>query len=938
MEVANINMLVWNVRGLNARSRREALRSLVSDSRASIVCIQETKLSAITPFTIASMLGGSFSWFDYLPAEGTRGGILIACKSPDVSCVRLHGGRHSLTISAQIQGHDSPWTLTNVYGPQPDGEKVEFLDELRLVHSLASSRWLVVGDFNLILRASEKSTSNINRRNIGRFRSFVDDVNLKEIYLQGRRYTWSNERQTPVMAQLDRVLVSVDWEVCYCFATLQALSTDISDHCPLLLASNASYLPKRRFHFEPWWVRMPGFLAAVQGAWDGPTATNDPFISLDQRLKRTSKALQQWSSRKVGDVKVQLMTARALILWLDRAQEVRPLSSDEAHLRAQLKCKVLGLSSLERTIARQRSRLLFLKEGDANTKLFYLHASHRTRKKHIARLEHNGVIAITHDEKELLLYNYFRMILGTPSSRTEAIDLASLGLLPLDLDPLEAPFPEQEIWRTIVELPKERAPGPDGFTAEFYRAAWPVIKRDVLACFDALYHGACIQFGRLNSSLITLIPKKQDAFSPADYRPISLVHSFAKLVTKLLANRLSKELHNLVDVNQSAFVKGRSIHDNFKFVELAAKTLYRKRKPSLLIKLDISKAFDTVCWPFLLQVLQARGFGTNWRDWISVLLSSATTRVLLNGSPGRLIDNARGLRQGDPLSPMLFILVMEVLHRLLRRAAELGVLAPPADNTICHQCSLYADDVIIFARPVVQDAIAIRGILDFFGNASGLRTNLQKCSIAPIACSDQQVERIRGIFPAQVVGFPIQYLGMPLSVRSLRKNQFQPLIDKVASKIPNWKAQLMNKAGRMTVVQSVLTATCTYNLISLDIPAWVFQEIDKLQKGFLWAGKPTANGGQCLVTWPIACRPKTVGGLGIQDLRRASVALRLRWLWFKRTDDRRPWKCLANTLEKSSTLKKSLPDFHQGAIGQWEHRTFLGGSMAGLPISLHSCS
>ena len=128
-----------------------------------------------------------------------------------------------------------------------------------------------------------------------------------------------------------------------------------------------------------------------------------------------------------------------------------------------------------------------------------------------------------------------------------------------------------------------------------------------------------------------------------------------------MANRLAPELDNLVGVNQSAFIKKRSIHDNFKFVEQAARLLHRKRKPALLLKLDISKAFDTVSWPFLLQVLEALGFGIRWRDWIASLVSTASTRVLLNGNPGNLICNVRGLRQGDPLSPMLFILVMEML-------------------------------------------------------------------------------------------------------------------------------------------------------------------------------------------------------------------------------------------------------------------------------------
>lgn len=132
----------------------------------------------------------------------------------------------------------------------------------------------------------------------------------------------------------------------------------------------------------------------------------------------------------------------------------------------------------------------------------------------------------------------------------------------------------------------------------------------------------------------------------------------------------------LVDVNQSAFIKKRTIHDNFKFVETSAKVFKQRRIPKLLLKLDVAKAFNTVSWPFLLQVMQHIGFGQRWRDWIANLWSTASTRVLLNREPGQPVNLRRGLRQGDPLSPMIFLLAMDVLHRLLKYMAQGGMLQP----------------------------------------------------------------------------------------------------------------------------------------------------------------------------------------------------------------------------------------------------------------------
>jgi hypothetical protein len=152
---------------------------------------------------------------------------------------------------------------------------------------------------------------------------------------------------------------------------------------------------------------------------------------------------------------------------------------------------------------------------------------------------------------------------------------------------------------------------------------------------------------------------KGNASSAGDFRPISLIQSFAKLVTKILANRLGPYLQDLVAAKQCAFIRGRSIHDNFMLVQQSIKFLHKRRISSLLLKLDISKAFDSVSWAFLLEILTHLGFGPVWRNLISNLLFTSSTQVLLNGSPGNHIFHRRGLRQGDPLSPMLFVLVMD---------------------------------------------------------------------------------------------------------------------------------------------------------------------------------------------------------------------------------------------------------------------------------------
>ena len=200
--------------------------------------------------------------------------------------------------------------------------------------------------------------------------------------------------------------------------------------------------------------------------------------------------------------------------------------------------------------------------------------------------------------------------------------------------------------------------------------------------------------------------------------------------------------------------------------------------------MDIAKAFDTVSWLFLLEVLAHLGFSQCWRDWMSLILSASSSRVLINGVPGPRFLHRRGLRQGDPLSPMLFILVMEVLNAMLRKASDSGGFLPLNDRALRHRASLYADDLVLFLSPVRQDLEFIQGILSVFGAASGLRTNFAKCSITPIRCSDEDLELVHSCFPCSISDFPCTYLGIPLSVRKLPKAALQPFVDKVFHRLP----------------------------------------------------------------------------------------------------------------------------------------------------------
>ncbi|WVZ89665.1 LOW QUALITY PROTEIN: hypothetical protein U9M48_036039 [Paspalum notatum var. saurae] len=221
--------------------------------------------------------------------------------------------------------------------------------------------------------------------------------------------------------------------------------------------------------------------------------------------------------------------------------------------------------------------------------------------------------------------------------------------------------------------------------------------------------------------------------------------------------------------------------------------------------------------------------------------------------------------QGDPLFPMLFILAIDPLQHILDLTTRNGILSPLPLTTAKLRTYLYADAAIVFINPSREVLLVIKDILHAFGCAWGLVTNLEKSSIHPI----RSVPRDPGTFPCR-------YLGLQLHTHKIHA---QPLIEKIGNRLTGWKGSLLNRAGRLTLVSSVLSAMPTYHLSVFPLAAWARKCIDKIHRSFLWKGKAESNGGHRLVAWPLVSMPKALGGLGVLNLDKFSRALRLRWLW-----------------------------------------------------------
>ena len=362
----------------------------------------------------------------------------------------------------------------------------------------------------------------------------------------------------------------------------------------------------------------------------------------------------------------QLQQLEAIDGLLDKAEDIK-------HLKKEINEVLLR----EEIMWKQRSRALWLKWGDRNTKFFHATANQWRRKNRIEGLQ-NQNREWTDDQEgiEAIILEYFANIFKSnfPSNFPESLGAISPRVTSNINNELLVEFKAEEVWKVLKQRHPTKASGPDDMSPLFFHQYWDVVGANIISCvLDVLNSGLlpC----ELNETYICLIPKVASPKKITKFRPISLCNMVYKTISKVLVNRLKRILREVIDESQSAFVPGRSITDN---VLVAFETMHyidqrRKGKEALMaVKLDISKAYDRAEWLYLEAIMRRLGFHEKWIELMMMCVSTVSYSILINGEPKGKIVPSKGLRQGDPISTYLFLLCVEGLSAMLKKEVRDG--------------------------------------------------------------------------------------------------------------------------------------------------------------------------------------------------------------------------------------------------------------------------
>jgi hypothetical protein len=302
---------------------------------------------------------------------------------------------------------------------------------------------------------------------------------------------------------------------------------------------------------------------------------------------------------------------------------------------------------------------------------------------------------------------------------------------------LSRPFSLEELDFALKEMKNNTAPGPDGFSVQFFKTFWSFIRNDIKEMLDSLHCGR-LELWRLNYGVIILLPKVKPAVNVKQFRPICLLNVIYKIITKVLTIRLTKVIDKLISPFQTAFIAGRNILEGVVIAQEVLHELKVTKTHGVILNLDFEKAYDKVSWSFLEEVMRAKGFDEVWIQWINSAVKGGRVCIDVNGERGEFFRSYKGLRQGDPLSPLLFNLVADALSTMLFRASEAGIIQGVVPNLIDGGLThlQYADDTVIFLSFSFENLRNLRIILNCFEALSGTKINFDKSEVFTMGVSE----------------------------------------------------------------------------------------------------------------------------------------------------------------------------------------------------------
>jgi len=884
-----MKILSYNCRGFASSAKKLALKRLLLSSLPDIIFLQETLCQA------APLINTLTSWlpnwtFHALDASGRSGGLAIGVNNRPAEVRNIFGGRGFIGLDINSQLVDGDIRIINIYGPCADRANFwRFLFESELFQA---DNIILGGDLNFSLGFSESWGHLAQVDSLtDTMTSLLEEHKWVDIPSARLQYTWTNNRsgEQNLARRLDRFLIKESL-----FNNLPRIrqwvgSGGISDHRPIFLeAEDSSHKVKSPFKFNASWLQDPSYIQLVHNYWQSNLYREGEDISVGfvRKLTELKQITKHWAHQKRIQDNQTLKEAEKVIAEFEDSSSGNFSSPESKEEYTSLISKRSQILKEREESWRLRSRAIWLMEGDANTKFYHKFANGRKIINTIWELKNDQGQPVSQQHNlARLATEHFRGIYKAPEEVNILEIMRVAELFPRyieqeDSEELQKEVTMAELEATLKWFKKDKSFGPDGWTIDFYLAFFDILGNDLLKIVEDSRRRGRIS-SAIKSTFIALIPKTNAPSTFDDFRPISLCNCLYKIIAKTIANRLKPILSQHISSEQFAFLHHRQIHEAVATAQELMHTLQVKKQKGMILKVDLAKAFDRTNWLYLRLLLTHLGFPYNFIKWTMSCITDVSYSVLLNGEATSFFTSKRGLRQGCPLSPLLFLLIMEALSRVISSARDRQQLSgiKLADNFYLTHL-LFVDDILIFLNGSIGDSTTFHNSVLLFQKATGMRINEKKYTITTVGCSIHETVFSTQRFPFSTLTLAdgIKYLGFRLKPNGYRIADWLWLIAKVEKRLQVWYHRYLSRAGRLILIKAVIEATPVYWMALTWIPKGILNRLQHICSRFLWKGQQPGR-LFAWVKWDTIARPKRWGGWGIKrlDLFSRALAAKLGW-------------------------------------------------------------
>lgn len=873
--------LSWNRRGLAAAPTISELKELCREYKLAIVFLMETRARKEQIERMKRRL--QFKFCFCVEPRGLAGGLAIFWSSGIQ--LQVIKSSHNFIHTAIFCVEDRlDFDATFVYGNPIFQQRRHLWERLQALQMDKRRQWICIGDFNDMLAQHEKDGLRLQPQNrIDLFRNFLSGCELMDFDLKGCKFTWmSNPRDGFVTREkLDRVLGNWSWRSDHPHAVAIALPIISSDHSPLILIPSPEGRSGRQFKYEAFWEEHADCSHTVQEGWNLGSSVESGWHNVLVKTKLCKERLKKWHHHTFKRADKGNMGLKRQLNDMLNQESSRVNWSEVGDIKKQIK----ELWKQEEIFWGQRSRLKWLNWGDKNSKFFHASTIQRRDRNRLQRIKNDqgSWIEGQNNISQAILEHYSEVYKTEGTGDMHGCLQAVPRLVTNELNEALMTPVKEEIKRTVFCMGALKAPGPDGLNGLFFQKNWDTIKNDVIQAVQEFFVTGVIPL-EVNETVVTLTPKIPLPDCINHLRPISCCNFLYKILSKIMVMRLKGFMEELISQNQSAFEGGRLIQDNLSIAHEIFHALKRKNRrgrDSVALKVDMSKAYDRVEWEFLKNTLLVYGFDASWVKLIMGLVTSVSYRYKINGHLSEKLVPQRGLRQGDPLSPYLFILMADVLSHLLLRAQEAGNfkgICLAADAPFLTHL-FFADDALFFMQATPEEMFQLVQILNLYCQASGQKINLMKSGlICGCAVPVASRHRLEGILHIQEWNNPGKYLGVPADWGRSRSSALGWIKDKILTKVDGWKEKLLNQAGKEVLIKAVIQAIPSYAMSLIRFPKNFCKQMYSIIAQFWWSsyGK---NRGIHWKNWEYLTGNKSEGGMGFKDFDFMNSAMLAKQAW-----------------------------------------------------------